>query len=116
MSEIPFDEEENVEPPSNFDVSLAGDEISEMEFDLPESEEFPPDELQGRLELPTTIVMTTDAAGNDVVAKLDPITPVGVEKVWSETEEMVNKEESSDLGVTSISGGQLQTEYGREAE
>lgn len=97
-------------PPENQDVYDFTEPLDEMEFELPESEDFPPSELQGRLEQPTTIINTIDENGRDVVLQLDPATDVGVEPVWTETDGLTGGDEDSSLGTLSVTGGQLQTD------
>lgn len=94
-------------PPQNNDLIFDTNELDELEYDLPESEAFPPDEMQARLEMPSTYISTTDASGNEVLAMLDAVTEVGVEPVWSETDEMLNWTEDSSFATVDINGGQL---------
>lgn len=95
-------------PPENSDVYEFIEPIDDMEFTLPENDDFPADELQGRLEMPTTVIYTTDADGSNVVLQTDSTTEPGIEPRWSETDEMTRTDEGSNLGTVSLTGGQLQ--------
>lgn len=62
-----------------------------LEFDLPVSEEVPPGEVQARLEAPTGFHSVLGLDDVEVIVETDPIAEPGVEKVWTELDELAEK-------------------------
>jgi hypothetical protein len=68
------------------------DQLADMEFDLPVSEEVPPDEVQARLEEPRTLWYTTNPAdpeNPEPEIEKDAVTAEGVTKVFTPLDQKV---------------------------
>lgn len=96
------------QPPENGDPFYDYNPVEAMEFDLPVSEEFPPDEAQARLEAPTSFITVSDAAGNDYTLVGGAATEPGVEKVWTEVPEMAKRTDAAETAGNDLSAGQVQ--------
>lgn len=81
-----MDENYDEEPPSNDDPFSDDPGLDDEGYELPESEEIPPEEIQARLEEPTAYHWLEDELGNETYYETDPLTEPGVEPVWPEPE------------------------------